>query len=236
MADFKDIPFLMEDTRPPAEVLPIPKGVSIPVSVQATAFQERKTLVPTKCDVCGKEEVHIQCKSGISTVWTFAYCTECANKGAEPYGVLVAYNGSQFSHNVQEWDKPTTQLHYHHSHLVQTSCEVAKKSISDFISDVRKWIISEEAEMIEYGHKDEVYHTVQDNPEQVFTFAELAGVFQKCIDPRYNEMVAVKYDNTMVLLVDYKGNSHLFQRRGDNKFTYFNRVEFVPEGDLRLNK
>lgn len=48
---------------------------------------------PGKCEVCSKEtDVAVLC-SGMGPI-SLAYCKDCAQKGLEPYGVMVAYISS----------------------------------------------------------------------------------------------------------------------------------------------
>ena len=44
-----------------------------------------------ECDVCGKENVHINVRASIMGPVSFAYCDDCLDKGLEPYGAMVSY-------------------------------------------------------------------------------------------------------------------------------------------------
>jgi hypothetical protein len=226
--------FFGEDDRPEAEVFPLPKSEGEGIPVQAVSVEtEIPPLTMHLCDVCKDAEMHGVFSSSCGPI-SFAYCYECASKGAEPYGALIAYISSAYS--VQEWDSPATQVHYSNSRLVQASLEVAGKTFAEWVSDVRNSIIKFDREYNDHLRKVELGDAVIDNPERVFTFGEIATVFSKPDDNRLVEIVAAKYDNTMELMVDYTGSYHLLHRRGNDTFTYAKRVEFVPEGDPRLNK
>lgn len=44
---------------------------------------------PGECDVCGKQTNVVVCASVMGAV-SFAYCKDCLEAGAEPYGVMVS--------------------------------------------------------------------------------------------------------------------------------------------------
>lgn len=221
-----------EHTQPESEVLPLPPSEEVAVPVQ-TVDVEIPELTMHVCDVCNEYEVHGVFASSVGPI-SFGYCYECASKGAEPYGTLVAYISSAYG--VAEWDNPATQLHYHKSQLVYASLEVAKKSFADFVADVRSAIIRFDEEYNESMRKEELYHEVQEDTQRTFAYSELASVFSKPEDARLIEIVKGKYNDSMELLVDYTGSYHLFNRLDGDKYTYHNRVEFLPEGHPRLSE
>ncbi len=50
----------------------------------------RMSAVSTVCDVCGKPQRDLRvCSSGLGPA-SFAYCTECVRRNAEPLMILVA--------------------------------------------------------------------------------------------------------------------------------------------------
>ncbi|ELC54766.1 hypothetical protein [Escherichia coli] len=224
---------LFEDNQSEPEVFPLPKVEREAQVVQAaTSDAHIPDLSMHLCDVCGENEMHGVFGSSCGPI-SFAYCFECANKGAEPYGALVAYISSAYG--VRDWDNPATQLHYRNSRLVNATLEVAGKSFGEWVADVRKLIITSDEEMNEYYRKEQLENDVIENTDKVFSFSELSGVFSKPEDERLTEIVANKYGDTMALLVDYHGGYHLFHVRDQDQFSYHNRVDFLHEGDPRLN-
>lgn len=221
-----------EDNTPKEEIFPLPQPVGVGIPVQAvTADMEIPPLTMHLCDVCKDAEMHGVFGSSCGPI-SFAYCYECASKGAEPYGALVAYISSAYG--VQEWDNPSTQMHYRDSQLVKATLEVAGKTFSEWVDDVRKSIVSFDAEYDEHLRKEGIIGQVQEHPEKEFSFSELAGVFSKPDDAARIEVVTEKYDNSMSLLVDYMGKYHLFHALGDDKFSYSHPVFFAEPSDPRL--
>ena len=52
------------------------------------AFQD--VSLPGRCDVCGADANVVVASSMLGAI-SFAYCENCWNAGAEPYGALVEY-------------------------------------------------------------------------------------------------------------------------------------------------
>jgi hypothetical protein len=90
------------------------------------------------CDVCHKNPSIGVYASSCGPI-SFAYCKECAVKGAEPYGALVAYLATAVDSSVdlkpeREWIRPEYQK------IIDASLQVADKTRKEFYTDVDKAI------------------------------------------------------------------------------------------------
>ena len=110
--------------------------IGIPLEVQPGSSEpvEHEHL----CDVCRKNSSAGVYASSCGPI-SFAYCKECANTGAEPYGVLVAYlaasvGSSMDLHPEQKQIRPEYQL------IIDASLKVAGKTREEFYADVDKAI------------------------------------------------------------------------------------------------
>lgn len=222
-----------DESKPEAEILPSPpeeQGVAMPV--QAGSDEPVPELTMHLCDVCEENEMHGVFPSSCGPI-SFAYCYECATKGAEPYGALLAYVSTAYG--VEHWDNPATQEHFRNSQLVAATLEVAGKTFEEWVSDVRELIIKMDTEMNEMHRKEELQSEVQEEKKH-YSYSELSSVYSIPQDKRYTEVADVTYDSTKALFVDYTGRYHLFDVHGPDQFSYYKPVEFVPPGDPRLNK
>lgn len=90
------------------------------------------------CDVCGDQAIGVAC-SRLGPI-SFAYCRRCAEKCAEPYGMvvgMVAVNGGKLDYFNQDFQ-----------YVVESSIKVAGKTMEQFMADVAidKVAIEEELE------------------------------------------------------------------------------------------
>jgi hypothetical protein len=121
----------------------LPLGKLVELTSSTTVQQAASEVVIDEvhvhlCDVCKKNEMQGVYSSSCGPI-SFAYCGECAVKGAEPYGALVAYISGAWT--LSEWDDKKTQEYYRPNQLVKVTLEVAGKTFEEFVIDVRAAIV-----------------------------------------------------------------------------------------------
>ena len=87
-----------------------------------------------KCNVCNKENNNIKvCASACGPV-SYAYCPECLEIGAEPYGALLSYLvlAGIDENNWQTLDKGYIQG------VIEPTLRVANKVHQDFMDDLKR--------------------------------------------------------------------------------------------------
>jgi hypothetical protein len=83
-----------------------------------------------KCQVCGAPAIGVA-SSSLGPI-SFAYCAECAQSGAEPYGFTVGYVAVTCGNTpeaIAEWFQP----------VVEVTAQRAGKTVDQFWADVRAY-------------------------------------------------------------------------------------------------
>jgi hypothetical protein len=92
-----------------------------------------------KCNVCNKNDSIGVYSSSCGPV-SFAYCKQCARKGAEPYGALVAYISGAVKEG-KDAARDAKQISEGYQQVIDISLDVAGKTREEFyvsIDDVIK--------------------------------------------------------------------------------------------------
>lgn len=118
------------------------------------------------CDVCGKNEMAHVAASVMGPI-SFAYCQDCLNKGAEPYGSLIASIACIYG--VKDWEHLETQDYFRNKESVIATLEVAGKTFEQFVVEAHEAIIKFDEEMNEAEEK----FRLQEQEEEPFTEDDL---------------------------------------------------------------
>lgn len=97
--------------------------------------QDSRRLNPVrKCDVCGKiDEVYVAASACGAT--SFAYCKECLESGAEPWGALVFYIscGGIYPNDISQ----------EYQEIVRNTCRRLGRTEDEFAKDVLRKVLED---------------------------------------------------------------------------------------------
>jgi|GEM_PF-2255340 len=107
---------------------------NIPVTPAASTGEAH--TYERRCDVCSQvKELHVRASS--CGPISFAYCVECLQKGAEPYGALAAYL-SQVVDKGSDLEPDKNMIHPGYQQLIDVTLEVVGKTREEFYAAVDK--------------------------------------------------------------------------------------------------